>query len=102
MLGNINSPLDAQSSLARFLKDGEFSLPRSMTSLNVTIHGFLTSGLLHGCFFLQCEWLPSIPGWVTLGFGGRLPQLAVATCSLAGPVTKLEVHKKLVQLIRQS
>ena len=75
VLGSVNSALDAQSSSARLLKDREFSLPSSMTSSsNVTIRGFLTSGLLHGYFFPQCEQLPSITGWAALGFWGRLQQ----------------------------
>lgn len=41
VLGSISSPLDAQSYLARLLKDEEFSLPSSMISSSVTIHRFL-------------------------------------------------------------
>lgn len=89
-----SSHLDAQSSLARLLKDGEFSLPSSVTSSSsVTISGFLNSGLLHGYFFPQCEQLFSITGLATLGFWSRLPELKVARDSLAGPVLQLEVHE---------
>jgi len=57
MLGSINLHLDAQISSARLLKDREFSLPSSMTSSSdVTIHGFLTNGLLHGYFYKLSDW----------------------------------------------